>query len=84
MNATDQMEVLAAINVCVDHTGTINDAGISLLSAYYFALRNSGCDDAVLSMARRIKSEATSLRSAGRVPVIYGERRRTAAARPAP
>ena len=69
--------VLALIDSHRDSWGDLDAEGWSLEQARLFALRNPhpDYDSAVQSQACNLRSSDESLRNAGRVPVIYRERR---------
>lgn len=80
---TGPVDVLAVIESRRDSWGDLDAEGRSLNQSRLFALRHPhpDYDAAVQAEASRLKSAASSLRSAGRAPVIYRERSRAALAR---
>ena len=76
------VDVLAVVEARRDSWGDLDAEGRSLNQARLFAIRNPhpDYDAAVQSQALRLKSASDSLRCAGRVPVIYRERRKAALA----
>lgn len=74
----DESLVRSVINAyCVGQYGDLTAEGQHLEETLRYAFRNHSRDalDAARSSAFNIKASADSLRKAGRVPVIYRERR---------
>lgn len=71
------VNVQAVIESHRDRWGDLDADGKSLDEARLYALRNPhpDCTAAVQAQASRLKSADESLRKAGRVPVIYRERK---------